>query len=83
MRRTLEALQQLLDILVRKTGGQPESSRSDLKRLAWRPLLRHQAETKEVVDGLLERRPAAPAFLVQEPGHVVIEGKGGSHIMML
>jgi hypothetical protein len=36
-----------------------------------------------VIDHLLERGARSPAFFVEKSGNIVIEGKSGSHIMML
>jgi hypothetical protein len=36
-----------------------------------------------VIDHLLERTAGPSTLLVQEPRNIVIQGKSGSHIMML
>ena len=70
---TFQILQQLPYIVVVQSRSQPEFARSDNERLLRRPLGRHQAEAKKVVDDLLERGAGAAALLRKQPGHIVVE----------
>lgn len=74
MCRTFQIFQQLLHIVVVQSRSQPELARSDDERLSRRALGRHQAEAKKVIDHLLERSTGAAALLLEQPGHIIIEG---------
>jgi len=42
-----------------------------------------QAPAEQVVHGPLERIAGAPDLLLHKAGYIVVDGKSGSHIMML
>lgn len=83
MRRAFQFIEQLRNIVVVKPVRQPQFSGSDHEWLLRRPLRSHHSQTKKAVDHRLERGAGPPALFVQEAGNIVIEGKGGSHIMMI
>jgi hypothetical protein len=53
------------------------------KRFAMRALRSHQSEAEKVVDYLFERGAGSPDLFIQEAGNIVVQRKGGSHILML
>ena len=83
MGRAFEGIQQLLDIVIAQACGQFELSRHHDERLAHRPLPYRQSQPQKVVNRFLEGCARLPAFFIEQPGNVVIEGESGSHIMML
>ena len=84
MRGTFDLLQELADVVELKAGAQAEIPRWDAKRFRRRRLAaRGQASTQELVDGFLEGTAGASPLRLELGENVVVEGQGGSHIMML
>jgi hypothetical protein len=83
VRRAFQFIQQLHYVVIVEAGGKSKISRSYYKRLAMRLLGSHQSEAEKMVDYLFERGTGSPTLFIQEAGNVVVQRKGGSHIMML
>jgi hypothetical protein len=43
----------------------------------------HETPAENAIDGSLEGIPGTADLLFEESGDIVVDGKGGSHIMML
>jgi hypothetical protein len=83
VRRPFQRLQQLLHVVVSEPGRKPQFSRSNREWFLPGPLRGHQSQTQKVIDHVFERSAGSPAFLLQESSDIIIQRKGGSHIMML
>lgn len=83
MRRPFQRLQQLPDIVIGEPARQPHLPGRDHKGLLRRLFRRHQSPPKEVIDDLLERSPGFTALFIQETRHIIVEGQGSTHIVML
>jgi hypothetical protein len=81
--RAFQLIQQLRYVVIVEAGWKPKVSRSYYKRLAMRLLGSHQSEAEKMVDYLFERGAGSPALFIQEAGDIVVQRKGGSHIVML
>jgi hypothetical protein len=81
---TFRRLEKFLDIVVAEAFAKAERPGLNFERLAFPPDGAHQANPKEMIDGFLPGiDPGAPHLFSQRLSDVFIEGKGGSHIMML
>jgi hypothetical protein len=80
---TFQVFDELLYVVIGNTGGESQFSRLDHEWLALRMVGRHQSQAEHTVDYLFEGSAGAARFFFEQPGYVVIEGKGGSHIMMI
>jgi hypothetical protein len=77
-------LQERLDIVVILPGAQAHEKRLHHKRLrGLRIAAGSQALAEQSIDGALERAAGAAYLFLDQAGDVVVEGEGGSHIMML
>jgi hypothetical protein len=81
--RAFQLIQQLRYVVIVEAGGKSKVPRSYYKRLAMRLLGSYQSEAEKMVDYLFERGAGSPALFIQEAGNVVVQRKGGSHILML
>ncbi|MBV9290711.1 MAG: hypothetical protein JO288_23330 [Hyphomicrobiales bacterium] len=85
MKRALDLLDEFPDIVEREARPQiAEVTDRDFEGL---PLgggaTARQTGAQSLVDNLFERSSGAPGFLLELRRNVVIESKGGPHIMML
>jgi hypothetical protein len=80
--RTFQKLDQLLDLIEALSRWNLQIPRFNFERLSGR-LFGRQTEAQEMIDHLLEGISRAPLFFLEQFGDVVVEGKCGSHIMML
>jgi len=83
VRDAFQGFDQLCNAIVIVARGEPERSRFDHKG-SWdysRGL--QESRTQAAIYDGLEGIPRAADFRAKEPGHIVIESKSGSHIVML
>jgi hypothetical protein len=81
---TFRRLEKFLDIVVAEAFAKAQRPWLNLEGLALLPGGTHQANPEEMIDGFLPGiDPGAPHLFSERLGDVFIEGKGGSHIMML
>ena len=84
MHRAFQIFKQLIHVLVACSQARAERVGRDHESLLFFRLSRGgEAEAEEMVDGSFEGFAGAPGFVLDQAGHVVIEGEGGAHIMML
>jgi hypothetical protein len=83
MERAFQRLNQILDMVITKAGGQSQRPGVNRERLCWGFRGSHQAQAKKMVYGGFQRSAGTAEFPAQELGDVVVEGKCGAHIMML
>jgi hypothetical protein len=83
VRRAFHLIEQLRHVVIVEADGKSKVPRSYYKRLAMRLFGSHQSEAEKMVDYLFERSAGAPALFIQEAGNVIVQRKGGSHILML
>ncbi len=73
----------MFNIVIALSGRQTHRSRGYYKSPGSLLLGGHQSQSKKLIYRRFERDTRAPDFLLQKTGDIVIESKGGSHIMML
>lgn len=79
-----QCLDQGFNLVVAEALLQPEGKRCNDKALAGLILLcRTESFAQEAIYGGLKRAAGAADFFLDQPGYVVVDGEGGSHIMML
>jgi hypothetical protein len=85
MQRALHLLDQISDVVQVESGpSAAELTSVDDKSLArLRPRCIGQASTKCVIDHLAKGASSPTGHRLQLGGHIIIEGQGRSHIMML
>jgi hypothetical protein len=84
VKRTFDLLQELANIVVTETRSQTKITGLDTKRLSGARGSRCVQRTPKVfVHDLLERPPSTPGLAPELCGYILVEGKGGTHIMML
>lgn len=84
MHRAFLRLDQFLNFLVARPQSRVQCKRRyDEPFLRRRPAPCLQARAQQIVHCALVGLSRAPNFLLNQPGHIVIEGKSRSHIMML
>ena len=84
MRRPFQRFNQILNRLVARSQACVQCDGSDDKSLFRRGVAASvQAATEQTVHCALKGSAGAPLFLLNEPGNVIVDGKSGSHIMML
>ena len=85
MEWTFHLLKEIADIVERQPRLEiTQIARPYLKWLAWsrRPTA-SQSATQRFVDDFAERPAGTPRLRLQLGGHIVIEGQGGTHALML
>lgn len=81
---TLYFFEKFGDTVVAEPWRQAHRNRRNHKRLSGlRIAAGSQAPAQQVVHGALERSAGAPHFFLHQASYIVVDGKGGSHIMML
>lgn len=84
MLRSFQFFQHGCDVVIVAALWQTQWARFHLKPARWlRPARLNQTETEKVVDHCLEWLATASYLLLQKYGNVVVNGKRGSHIIML
>ena len=84
MRWAFQRVQEFLDSVIARSQPSAEWIRSDHEPFLLLGFSRGgEAEAEEMVDGSFEGFAGAPGFVLDQAGHVVIEGEGSAHIMML
>ena len=81
---TFKCFNQILNLLVAGTQASVQRDWRDLKSLPRLWIATGvQAVTEQVVHCAFERTAGAPHLLLDKAGNIVVDGKSGSHIMML
>jgi hypothetical protein len=83
MERAFQRLNQILHIVITKTGRQSQGPGMNRERLCRGFRGSHQPQAKKVVHGGFQRSAGTAEFAAQELDDVIVEGKCRSHIMML
>jgi hypothetical protein len=83
MIRSFQEFDQLLDLIETNPWRGLQVPRFHFERLPSRILGSGQSQPQISVHNLLERFARLAGLFLQQAGHVVIESKSGSHIMML
>jgi hypothetical protein len=84
MKRPLDLLDQLTDVVQRKARAKAEIAWNDLEwRLANRRALTRETTAKGLIDDLPEGAAGSLHFRTQLGCHVFVEGQRGSHALML
>ena len=84
MHRAFSRLDEILNLVVARSQARVQGNGSDNKALTrlWLPRS-SQAKAQQAIDGPFEGISRAAHLLFHELGYVVVDGKSGSHIMML
>lgn len=86
MRRPLGDLEHFADVVEAEAGPEcPEVAWADREGGGRVPIpaATRESEPQALVDDLLERLARAPDLGLEPVGHVLVEGQGGAHILML
>ena len=84
MHRPVQRFNQVFDLLIARSQARVHCDWGDHKSLSWlRIAVSGQAPAEQAVHRALEGVARAPLLLLHEHGNVVVNGKSGSHIMML
>lgn len=84
MIRSFNCFEKVGDAVVAQPGREAHlAGRYDKSLSGLRIAAGVQALAEQVVHGALERVARPPDLLLDEAGDIVVDGKGGSHIMML
>jgi hypothetical protein len=84
MKRPLDLLDQLTDVVQRKARAKAEIAWNDLEwRLANRRALTRETTAKGLIDDLPEGAAGSLHFRTQLGCHVFVEGQRGTHALML
>lgn len=82
--RPFEFFEQRGDIVVTLSRSEAHCPRRNLERTGGLRLPRmSQAQTEQAIHNYFERLAAAPNFLIEKDGDVIVNGECRSHIMML
>jgi len=80
---TVQLLEEALDVVIVLPGSHSRKKRLNDKGLPFRvSLVINQTEAQQPVDGSLEGIPGSPGLFFYQDGQIVVDGEGGSHIMM-
>lgn len=84
MHRAVERLDQVLDLVIPRSQARVQGNGRDNKTLLrLRLTAGSQPKAQQAVDGPLEGVSRAPNLVLHQPGHIVVDGKCRSHILML
>ena len=81
--RTLQRLDQILDLVIPEASRQPKGSRMNHEKLARKFFGSHQPDAKKVVYSGLQRSAATPQFAAQQLSDVIVKLECHAHITML
>jgi len=81
---TFQLLQERLDIVIVLPGSHSGKQRLNYEGLAvLASVATSQSKAQQPIDRSFERIPGAFDLVFQEHGNIVVNGKSGSHILML
>ena len=80
---TFQVLDEFLDLIESESWRRLQIPRLHLERFTRRLLCRCKTQPQPVIYDLLEWTTGLPYFLFQQGGNIIVNGKSGSHIMML
>lgn len=84
MQRPFDLVEQIGDAVGVEARSPPsETTRAHAERRTPEGPNRHQSAAESVVDHVPKGTAGPPAFRLQLCGHIVVEGQGRSHILML
>jgi hypothetical protein len=83
MERAFQRLNQILHVVITKTGRQSQGPGMNNERLCHRFRGSHQPQAETVVYNGFQRSARTPEFPPQELRNIVVQGKCRAHIMML
>ena len=83
MQRSLERLDQFLDMVITEPRGQPQGPGMNDEGLSLLFAGDHQAQAKKVIYSGFERGAGTAKLLAEELRDVVVEREGGAHILMI
>lgn len=84
MHRAFQSIEEFLDSLIARSQSSAKWIGSDYEPLLlFRLAHGGEAEAKKVIDSAFEGFAGALGLVLDQAGDIVIEGEGGTHIMML